>query len=324
MNQPASQALKERFPTLREGVSLARYSTYRIGGPARFFLEAHTTDDVVAAIRLARAQGLPYAMLGSGSNTLIADQGFAGLVIVARAQHLTFDRQRVTAEAGVKLSVLTVVAAQHGFGGLEFLIGVPGTVGGAIYGNAGSRDAAIGNRVASVEILDAAGRRVALSAEECAFGYRTSRFKTTKEPIVQAVLVLPPGDRVTLERQIATVIRAKNAKQPTHDQSAGCMFKNVPVDDPSQLPEELRTTVTDGQLSAWRLIVAAGLKGKRLGHVQVSPQHANFLVNLGGATADEVVQLLSYIKQQVRDRFHIQLHEEIQYLGFDLPRTSLQ
>lgn len=311
--------LRQRFPSLERDAPLAKYSTYRVGGPARFVLLAASVAEVVDALTIARRHRLPWAILGGGSNVLIADAGFPGLVIVMRLAQLTFAGEIVSAEAGVKLSALLVLAATHGRGGLEFLAGIPGTVGGAVYGNAGSRSLAIGDRVSDVTVLDPAGTVQRLFPGDCVFSYRTSRFKSSKEVILSTTLRLPAGNPEALQSAIAAKVRWKNAHQPTHDQSAGCVFQNVPVTDPATIPTDLREFVTDGQLSAWRVVAAAGLQGKQMGNAQISPVHANFIVNLEQATAADILMLISYIKQQVRDRFGIQLREEVQRLGFDRP-----
>lgn len=311
------EQLLRRFPQLERNAPLAKYSTYRIGGPASFLLLATQVQEVIDALAIVRRHHVPFAILGGGSNVLIADVGFPGLVIVMRLSKLAFSGDQVSAEAGVKLSVLLVMAATHGLGGLDFLAGIPGTVGGAVYGNAGSRSMAIGDRITEVAVLDTGGTVKRLTPQDCAFSYRTSRFKTAKEVILSTTLRLPADDPGKLQDAIAAKVRWKNAHQPTHDQSAGCVFQNVSVPDPAAIPAELRAFITDGQLSAWRVVATAGLQGKQLGGAQVSPVHANFIVNAGNATAEDIIILISYVKQHIRDRFGIQLREEIQLLGFD-------
>ncbi len=233
-----------------------------------------------------------------------------------RNDQLLWNPPPVIAGAGVKLGQLIAGAAQHGLGGLAWLIGVPGSVGGAVYGNAGSRTAALGDYVEWVEgyLPDGSARRWTKGESE--FSYRTSRFKNQPAIILQVQLQLPTVDVATERAALAATAARKKTVQPLTDASAGCMFKN-PVVDPSSLPDDLRSEVfPDGTLSAWRLIAAAGLQGRRLGQMEISPRHANFMINHGGATADQAVQLISLVKQQVRDKLGVQLHEEVQYLGF--------
>ncbi len=313
----SAHEIRTRLPDVVENVSLKKYSTFRIGGPARFFIAPSTTDALVEAIRVARSIQLPYVMLGGGSNVLISDNGFPGLIIAARNQSLTFTGNEVEADAGVKLSVLLVSAAQHGLDGLDFLAGVPGTVGGAVYGNAGSRRQAIGDCLTALTILDANGRLQSLDPTDCKFTYRSSRFKQSHEPIVKATLRLPSEESARVLARLTEFIRGKNAKQPTSGQSAGCTFQNVSAAEIETGSSVLRSWITDGQIPAWRLVVEAGLQGKQIGGVRVSERHANYILNDGTGSAEQVVMLISLIKQQVRDRFGVQLHEEIQLIGFE-------
>lgn len=303
--------------SLQENVPLAPFTTFRLGGPARFLIVAHDIETITQAATAARAERMPLLILGSGSNVLVAEAGFPGLVIIVATNGLVIAPPHVTVDAGVKLSVLLVRAARAGLGGLTCLAGVPGTVGGAIVGNAGSRTEAIGDRVTRVEVLAPDATVMSVLGPDCGFSYRTSRFKTSNEIILRAELVLAPGDAVEIAREQQALIRQKNAKQPTAAQSAGCMFKNIPVPDPTELPEALQLAVVDGQLPAWRLIAAAGLQGERVGGVRISDRHANFMMNDGTATVDQVMILLSRVKQRVRDQFGIQLHEEVRLIGFD-------
>lgn len=321
MTAPVSQL--HALPALQENVTLAPFTTFRLGGPARYLIVAHDIETVTRAALAARAEHLPLAILGGGSNVLIAASGFPGLVIIVATMNLIIAPPTITAEAGVKLSVLLVRAAQAGLGGLTCLAGVPGTLGGAIVGNAGSRTEAIGDRVAHVDVLTADGQRRRVRNADCGFAYRTSRFKSSGDIILSAELNLVPGDPAVISREQQALIRQKNLKQPTAAQSAGCMFKNVTVPDPSVLPEVLRSSVVDGQLPAWRLIAAAGLQGERVGGVRISDRHANFMLNDGTATVDQVFRLLSRVKQHVRDRFGLQLQEEVRLIGFDpVPNTA--
>lgn len=315
MTVPVSQL--HALPTLQKNTPLAPFTTFRLGGPARYLVVAHDIDTMIRAALAARAEHVPLVILGSGSNVLVAASGFPGLVIIVATMKLIIAPPTITAEAGVKLSVLLVRAAQAGLGGLTCLAGVPGTVGGAIVGNAGSRTEAIGDRIAHVDVLTADGRRRRVGKADCDFAYRTSRFKSSGDIILSAELQLVPGDPAVISREQQALIRQKNVKQPTAAQSAGCMFKNVPVPDPSVLPEALRSGVVDGQLPAWRLIAAAGMQGAHVGGVRISDRHANFMLNDGTATVDHVCILLSRVKQRVRDRFSLQLQEEVRLIGFD-------
>lgn len=304
---------------IQENVPLSGYSNFRLGGPARWFAEPATDDDVIRLIRYAAEQHWPVAMLGNGANTLVSDQGFSGLVIHPRNEDITVDGQTIVAGAGVTIRTLLSTAARAGLGDpslFRWLAGIPGSVGGSIYGNAGGRTQFLGDIVDSVTVITGAGERRALTREECEFGYRTSRFKHTKEIILAATFVLPTHDKATLLAAIKDAALNKNTIQPTTAASTGCIFKNITVSDVTALSVELQPFVIDGQLPAWRAVVVAGCQGKSMGGAQVSPLHANYIINTGNATAEQVVMLISYVKQQVRDTLGLQLHEEVQYLGF--------
>lgn len=286
---------------LGENVPLAPFTTLRIGGPAEFLFRAKSADDAVRVLKIAKEAQVPVTVLGGGSNSLIADEGVKGFVLLM--EDATLERLSPTTlkvGAGLRLGKVVSYCAQEGLAGLECLAGIPGTVGGALYGNAGSPEIGLGNRVQTLCVWDGNGI-ITLNQAVCDFGYRHSRFKTTKEVILDAVIECTSGNPDEIRAAVAAYIVRKNTHQPTADASAGCMFKNPPG------------------LSAGKLIDELGLKGKRLGHVQVSDQHGNFFINLGGATAHEVIQLLNFLKQQARDRRGILLQEEVQLLGFGNP-----
>lgn len=309
--------IRTRFPEVRELVTLREYSTFRLGGPARYLLEATDTAQLIEALVFVRSEKLHYAILGGGSNTLIADSGFDGFVIIVKTGAIEFTGSRATTDAGVSLSLLLALAARQNLGGFDSLAGIPGTVGGAVYGNAGGRQHAIGDLVRQVTTLDNRQRPLGLDRASCAFAYRSSRFKKMHEPIIRVEFEFKPERRETVERRMRQLIQKKNESQPTTARTAGCVFTNIEVSPSVQLPPQLRDFVTEHQLPAWRLIVAAGLQGQRVGGARVSERHANFIIAEDAARAEDVVMLMSLIKQQVRDRFDIQLREEIQYLGFD-------
>ncbi len=310
--------MPDRPTNIQENVSLAAYTTLKIGGPAKYFVIAKTIPEILQAIAWAKSQQIPICLLGNGSNTIIADRGVDGLVVIARNDQLEWTDNRVVAGAGVKLGQLVAAALQHGLGGLSWLIGVPGTVGGSIYGNAGAgmTEDYFGKFIVHVDGVKTDGTPVKYTQAECEFGYRDSRFKREDTIILQATFELPRIDQNDERKILAAKSAHKNKTQPLTLASAGCMFMNAPV-QVEKLPQELRAFINpNGTISAWRLIVFVGLQGKHIGQMQISPLHASFMINLGGGTADQAVQLLSLVKQQVRDKLGVQLHEEIQYVGF--------
>lgn len=292
--------LREQGIAAEEHTVLAPFTYFRIGGPADVFVRPKTNAELIAAVRLAQRMKIPITMLGGGGNVLIADRGIRGVVIHPENRQYRREGTTITAGAGVTNGQIISFSIQEGLIGLENLAGVPGTIGGSVYGNAGMFPQGIGPALEEVLALNSHGKEIRLKKEECEFGYRTSRFKRTKEIVVEARFALADMDPEEVARRVRSLIAThKRGVQPTAEPCSGCVFQN---------PE--------GKHAA-QLIDDAGLKGRRIGGAEVSRLHANFIVNTGGATADHVVQLISMVKQRVRDRFGVQLSEEIQYLGFD-------
>lgn len=276
---------------------MAKHTTFGIGGPADLFYEARTREELVKAVRLARKLKIPYFILGEGSNLLVSDKGVRGLVIKVGNGKWEVKGEKIIADAGASLAKLVETAVKYSLSGLEICFGIPGTVGGAVVGNVGTADKWIEDVIEEVEVLNREGKIHRLSSSECQFGYRTSRFKQTKEIISRVTLVLKKDEPEKIkERMKAIVARRKN--QPK-ERSAGSIFKNP------------------ARKSAGWLIEQAGLKGKKIGNAQISFEHANFIVNKGAATADDVVQLIKLVKREVKKKFGIELEEEICLIGFD-------
>lgn len=308
---------------LRAAEPLSRYTNFKIGGRAKYFFTAHSSESLIRALQVAEELKLPHIVLGGGSNVIVSDSGFNGLVIVVKSHKISRDGSLVTAEAGVSLGFLVQTTVAFGLSGLEPLVAVPGTIGGAIYGNAGVPQVArgvIGDWVKEV-VACRGDTLIHMSQAECKFAYRDSVFKHNHDVIVSVSLELELGETDRSRQLIKRYIDARKG-QPYHMPSSGCIFTNVSITDPQATKvkfaseEKLPEFLTRGQLPASWLIDRAGLKGKTIGKIQVSTDHANYLVNLGGGRAEEVVQMISYIKQQVRDRFGIELQEEVRYLGF--------
>ncbi|MBI2942104.1 MAG: UDP-N-acetylmuramate dehydrogenase [Chloroflexi bacterium] len=284
---------------LRLDEPLADHTSFRIGGPADYFVLADRVPLLVDLVRAANADGVPWLILGRGSNVLVSDRGVRGLVIRNQADGLSIDRQTglVRAESGLRLASLATQTARAGLTGLEFGIGIPGSVGGAVVMNAGAHGASFGDHLIAVEALTAAGEVARLRREELALGYRTSRFHHDRKAVVLgAELQLPEVEpRVALE-QIARFRQRRHETQPT-DPGAGSIFKNPPGD------------------AAGRLIDVAGLKGRGHGGAVVSPKHGNFIVNVGGATAADVLALAEVARVTVAERFGVTLELEVERVG---------
>lgn len=285
---------------VERNVPLAQFTTFKIGGPATYFLRAKSVADVSEAVTEAREYSIPVFLLGGGSDILVHDHGFNGLVIKMEMNEITIKNQSVTAGAGALLSAVIMQAVRAGLSGLEYATGVPASVGGAIWANLGSRGSEIGHVVTSVTVMTPEGHVEELSVEECMFNYRHSLFKDKPYVILEAEFELVPGDPKELRKSMVELTKLKKAEQNVGEYTAGCAFRN---------PE-------DSEFAASQLIDELGLKGYSIGGAQVSTRHANFILNTGNATADDVVQLISYVKQQVRDKKGVQLMEEVEYVGF--------
>ncbi len=292
-------ALGERA---QANVPLAPRTTLRIGGPADLLIEAHTIPELIQAVRAARHYAVPFFILGNGSNILVRDAGFRGLVIENHCTQFWLDvaepgKAMLYAESGASLPGIANRMARQGWCGLEWAIGVPGTMGGAIVGNAGAHGATIADSLDTVLILDPHNTMQRLPKTDLAFDYRTSRFKwESGNVILSAEFILTRDDPQMCITRMSEYIEHRRRTQPA-EASVGSIFKNPPND------------------FAGRLIEQAGLKGTRIGNVEVSPVHANFMVNHGGATASEVLALIELVREHVREKFGVELELEIEIVG---------
>jgi UDP-N-acetylmuramate dehydrogenase len=281
---------------------LARFTTMRVGGPADLFATAHNVFELRALVRYARARDLPHLVLGRGSDVVIADAGVRGLVIQVRAEGSRVDGERYVAESGVQMARAATEAQRAGLTGLEFGLAIPGTVGGAVWANAGAHDSDVAAILESARVLTADGSEALLPVDALAFGYRDSRFKhgtsgTAAELILEATFRLTPAAPDTIKGRLDDIRRWRQAHQPIGLPSAGSVFRNPPGD------------------SAGRLIDAAGLKGLRIGGAVVSEKHANFIVNDQKGTAADVRGLAERVRAEVASRSGVELEFEIEFLG---------
>ncbi|MFA5853699.1 MAG: UDP-N-acetylmuramate dehydrogenase [Patescibacteria group bacterium] len=310
---------------LKKDEPLAKHVHIRIGGPADFYLEAKSSEEIAQAVEAAVSDNLPFAIFGGGSNTLPSDEGFRGLVIQAANRAWRIEGTRVIAEAGVPSGFLARKTAEAGLTGLEWAVSLPGTIGGAVRGNAGCFGGEIKDILVSVDVLRVADGRVERNVcknEECSFAYRESRFKRSHDAVLSAEFMLASATKESCLAKLEDVLSKRKADQPNEAPSAGCMFKNFDFKDEAELAKlKEHVEVPDmfvraKRLPAGWLIEQADLKGKTIGGAQVSTKHGNFLLNLGNATASDVLQLISLIKMRIRDDYGLQLEEEVQLLGF--------
>lgn len=284
------------------GEPLARFTTMRVGGPADLFATVHNAFELRALVRFARSRGLPHVVLGRGSDVVISDRGIRGLVIQDRAEGSRVEGDRYTAEAGVAMARAATETQRAGLSGLEFGLAIPGTIGGAVWANAGAHDADVAAILESARILGSDGAESVVVAADLGLAYRDTRLKHPPtdgpaELVVEATFRLTPADPETIKGRLDEIRRWRQAHQPLGFPSAGSVFRNPPDD------------------SAGRLIDEAGLKGTRIGGAVVSAKHANFIVNDQKGTAADVRRLGDHVRAVVAERSGVELAYEIEFLG---------
>jgi UDP-N-acetylmuramate dehydrogenase len=297
---------------------LKDYTTFKIGGPAKYFLVIKTKEDLIAAIKMAKHLKLPVFILGGGSNVLISDKGLNGLVIkTVNTKIALIGQDSVFVEAGANSAKLMKFTIENSLSGIEWFAGIPGTIGGAIYGNAQAFGTKMSDSIKSVEVLDLKTLKIInLSNKQCKFSLKNSIFKTNKNLIIiSAVLKLKKAKRKEIEEKIKKHISYRKKSHPIKFPSAGSVFINpeLVIKNKKLLAKfpELIEFNKWGVVHAGYLIEKCGLRGKRIGNAQISLQHANFIVNLGGAKAKDVLQLIKLAKQKVKKTFNINLKQEI-------------
>ena len=300
-----------------ENEPMNMHTSFRVGGPARFFVKAESIDDLKQALTFATEKGLPHFILGNGTNLLVSDKGYEGVVITLAgefSQICDMGAGAFKVGAAVPLGRLARMALKQGFAGIHKLAGIPGTLGGAIYMNAGAYGQEIGTHCTQVTSLDASGNIREHTAGDCTFGYRQSIFQkasgTQAETILSATFQLEPaatqGKTVAdLEAELQECMSKRKATQPLNMPNAGSTFKRMERGS-ADMPQ---------QVAPGYYIEQAGLKGYRIGGAEVSTLHANFIVNAGGATAKDILNLSDYVKASVAKKFGVELQREIIMLG---------
>jgi UDP-N-acetylmuramate dehydrogenase len=295
---------------VRREAPLAPFTTFKVGGPAECLVEARDSRELAIALRLAADADVQATVLGGGSNVLIGDAGIRGVVIRARGGATLIEgASGVRADAGVTLNGLVRWTIARGLAGLEAWAGTPGSVGGAVFGNAHYGGRSIGVAIASVRLAVTGGRRIEdVPAEEMEFAYDCCRLQRTGEVVLSALFALTPdADRALLRETARRSLAYRKRTQPFQRPSAGCVFRN-PDPATERVPEGIAP-------SAGALIDHAGLKGRAIGGARVSTAHANFIVNEGGATAADVRRLIDLCRDEVRSRFGVTLREEVRCIG---------
>lgn len=296
------EKLKERFPNIRQDELLKNHCTFRVGGPADFFYELKNIEELPALITYSEENNIQYRIIGRGTNVLFTDKGFRGLIIKNITGEYTVDENEISADSGVLLSQIIRLSVEHNLSGLEPLYGLPGTIGGAVWGNAGIPATEIGSFVKMVTLFNAADGVRDLAGENITFTYRHTSLQDTKDVIMRVTLRLEKGDS---EKETAhhskelmkKIDEIRRGKQPIGF-TAGSFFKNPQSDK-----------------SAGYLIDCAGLKGMSVGDAEISPKHANFFMNKGNAKTSEILELAELAIQKVKDLFGITLEMEVKIIG---------
>jgi UDP-N-acetylmuramate dehydrogenase len=300
------------------GAPLSSYTRFGLGGPADLLVDAPGEQSFMAAYEATRRSGLPFTVIGGGSNLVCADSGYRGAILRYTGTSLTADGPLVTSAAGVELQTLIDFTIDSGLAGIHTMTGIPGWVGGAVYGNAGAYGRSMHQNVVNTRFFDGARVREFDNAE-CGFRYRHSTFKDHKEWIVlSTTLELLPSEAVDLRRQADEILAIRNAKYPPTMRCAGSIFTNIIL---RELPCSVQSrvdpkVVREGKVpSAW-FLEQVGAKGIRNGGIHVADYHANLIYNAGGGTASQVREVVDDLKARVRDRFEFEIEEEVQYVGF--------
>jgi UDP-N-acetylmuramate dehydrogenase len=288
-----------------ENVPLSALSSFGIGGPADLFFEARTEGDLKKVLALAVREKYPFYIIGGGTNILFDDEGYRGLIVRNRVEGVVREGGRLSVHSGTILASVLRETLEAGLTGLEFLAGIPGTVGGALNGNAGAFGSNIGDHVAWATLLSPAGGQTTVGREDLAFGYRTSILKHNRAIVLNAVLLCSPGDRQASEAKVREILNRRQSKHPPwKTASAGSYFKNP-------------SSASGVKTAAGYLLEQAGAKGLSVGDAAVYDQHCNFIINRGNARSADVLRLAGELKERVFKMFGIRLEEEVIHLRAD-------
>lgn len=297
---------------------MANYTTLKIGGPAALFIEAKSEKELVSLIKLAFKNKVPYFLLAGGSNLLISDSGFKGLVIHPKFIGIKSKGEKVIVKAGTPLSTLVDFLIESGLSGMEKMVAIPGTVGGAIYGNAGAYGQTISDTLIRVKVFDS--KKVKwVSKRDCGFSYRESVFKKMGAIILEGEFLLTHAAMDVLKTSASGTLKIRQEKYPPGMLCPGSFFKNVPATNlsKSQLSKIPSEKILYGKVPAGYFLETVGAKGARLGDIKIAEYHANLFINLGNGKASDFYRLAEKYQRKVKDKFGIKLEPEVQLLGFD-------
>jgi len=311
-----SELYKElkKYGSVKANVPLSRFSTFKVGGQAEFLIEVKENDKLIGLLTFLNEQAVDFFVLGGGSNVLLPDGGLKGVVIKIATSEVKIEENIIETQAGVPLAMIVALATKNGLSGLEWAMGIPGTIGGAVRGNAGAMGESIADCIQKVFVwID--GEVKEFDKKDCDFGYRNSFFKQNKNAVVlKAFLALKSGEKGEILAKINGNLasRSKFPKFP----SAGSFFKNIRIEkwpgDVDMLPEIFRTR---GTVPAGWLIENCGLKGFRIGDAGVSLEHGNFLVNFGSATQNDMLAVVEEVQEKVYNKYGVSLEPEVQIVA---------
>ena len=304
--------------TLVESAPLSEYTRFGIGGPASLLVDTEDCDAFVKALQVVQASGEPFVVIGGGTNLIVADEGYRGIVLRYLGERIERQCDRVHAEAGAVLQDLVDFCNAQGLQGVETMTGIPGSVGAAVYGNAGAYGHSISERVLEVKFYDGDTVR-SLDREGCAFHYRQSVFKQRKEWIIfSTTLSMQEAEPAELQKISDSILQTRNKKYPPAMKCAGSIFKNfLWAELPEAVQQEVpQKVIIEGKVPAAYFLEAVGAKGMRNGDIHVADYHANLIYNAGEGTARQLREVIAELKTRVTQRFGIDIEEEVQYVGF--------
>lgn len=280
--------------------NMSEHIYFKVGGPADILLIPKTKDQIVKTIKTCKENNIPYYVIGNGSNLLVKDGGIRGVIIkLTELNNINISEGKVIAETGALLKDASKIALENNLTGLEFACGIPGSIGGAVFMNAGAYNGEIADVIESAEVLTEDGKIIKYTKEELNLGYRTSRVMEEKAIVLEAVFALQSGEQEKIKARVDDLTEKRESKQPLEYPSAGSTFKR---------PEGY---------FAGKLIQDAGLKGYSIGGAAVSQKHSGFVINKGGATAKDILDLIAHIQSEVKNQFGVDLHPEVRIIGED-------
>ncbi len=320
MKENIEKFFEKNFKKIKKDISLKEYTTFRIGGKADFLIEARDEKEFIKVLKFAKKNKIPFFVLGEGSNILFSDEGFKGIIVKLKDSKIKLKKNEIEVSAGLPLRKLLSFCIKKEISGFEFLAGIPGTIGGGVKGNCGAFGSSIGDFVKKVKVFDLKNLKIlSLSKKDCKFSYRESIFKKNKNLIIlKIILSFRKGKKEEIRKKIKENLKYRKEKQPLDYPSAGSVFKNYSgeIKNKKLLKRypELKEFNKKKIIPAGFLIEKCNLKGRKKGGAQISPKHANFIINLGKAKAKDVLYLVELAKKKVREKFKISLKEEIEII----------